>query len=311
MALLTAGIATQAQTTQPELIPNFSFNLLRSQAAKSRGCLPDAHGQVTIESLEGVERMVMTVDGLPANTGFDVFVIQLPNAPFGVAWYQSDLETQATGDGKVTVQGRFNHETFSLSQGGPANGSDPTQGVTGPAVKDTNVVFRPTSQFHVGLWFNSAEDAAAAGCPGNVTPFNGEQHAGGQLQSLYTEASEYHSEALAMAKEQAKEAKKNGDAYGSAALEFAVAYGVVRMGHIALFLLASRDDVGLRSSVVSLAISSAIACPSERWPPHNAKRMAKGTAAAGTSGVPASQPIRPARRIRGPWCDTRLRNTVL
>ena len=27
-----------------------------------------------------------------------------------------------------------------------------------------------------------------------------------------------------MAKEQAKEAKKNGDAYGSAALEFAVAY---------------------------------------------------------------------------------------
>ena len=52
----------------------------------------------------------------------------------------------------------------------------------------------------------------------------GEQHSGGQLQSLYNDASEYHSEALAMAKEQAKEAKKNGDAYGSAALEFAVAY---------------------------------------------------------------------------------------
>ena len=52
----------------------------------------------------------------------------------------------------------------------------------------------------------------------------GEQHSGGQLKSLYNDASEYHAEALAMAKEQAKEAKKNGDAYGSAALEFAVAY---------------------------------------------------------------------------------------
>ena len=44
------------------------------------------------------------------------------------------------------------------------------------------------------------------------------------IRSLYNDASEYHSEAMAMAKEQAKEAKKNGDAYGSAALEFAVAY---------------------------------------------------------------------------------------
>jgi DNA-binding PadR family transcriptional regulator len=52
----------------------------------------------------------------------------------------------------------------------------------------------------------------------------GEQHSGNQLQALYTGANEYHAEALAMAKEQAKEAKKNGDAYGSAALEFAVAY---------------------------------------------------------------------------------------
>jgi len=45
-----------------------------------------------------------------------------------------------------------------------------------------------------------------------------------QLKTLYTGANEYHSEALAMAREQAKEAKKAGDAYGAAALEFAVAY---------------------------------------------------------------------------------------
>lgn len=52
----------------------------------------------------------------------------------------------------------------------------------------------------------------------------GEQHTGTQLRDLVTEANEYHSEALASAREQAKDAKKNGDTYGAAALEFAVAY---------------------------------------------------------------------------------------
>jgi low temperature requirement protein LtrA len=48
------------------------------------------------------------------------------------------------------------------------------------------------------------------------------------------------------------------EAFGDRALLFAIAYGMVRAGQIALFLIASRDDPGLRRSVVSLAISSAI-----------------------------------------------------
>jgi low temperature requirement protein LtrA len=47
-------------------------------------------------------------------------------------------------------------------------------------------------------------------------------------------------------------------AFGGLALEFALAYAVVRAAHIALFLLASRDDPALRKSVVGLAGSSAI-----------------------------------------------------
>jgi low temperature requirement protein LtrA len=47
-------------------------------------------------------------------------------------------------------------------------------------------------------------------------------------------------------------------AFGERALTFAIAYGVVRAGQIALFWLASRDDPALRRSVVTLAISSAI-----------------------------------------------------
>jgi low temperature requirement protein LtrA len=47
-------------------------------------------------------------------------------------------------------------------------------------------------------------------------------------------------------------------AFGDRALTFAIAYGVVRAGQIALFIIASRDDAALRRSIVSLAISSAI-----------------------------------------------------
>lgn len=161
----------------------FHFDMVRSTAAANAGCVPNAVAHVTVQKRDENERMTIRAEGLPPNTGFDLFVIQLPNAPFGVAWYQSDLETEGSGRGTVTVQGRFNVETFSLSQGGPAGGSDPTMNVTGPAVKDTNVVFRGTHQYHLGLWFNSPTDAANAHCPGATTPFNGEQNAGSQVLS--------------------------------------------------------------------------------------------------------------------------------
>ena len=48
------------------------------------------------------------------------------------------------------------------------------------------------------------------------------------------------------------------EAFGSLALEFALAYGAVRYAQIALFVLASRDDPGLRHSVTGLAISTTI-----------------------------------------------------
>jgi low temperature requirement protein LtrA len=48
------------------------------------------------------------------------------------------------------------------------------------------------------------------------------------------------------------------DAFAETGLEFALAYGVVRAGHIALFLLASRDDPGLRQSVAGLGFGTAI-----------------------------------------------------
>jgi low temperature requirement protein LtrA len=48
-------------------------------------------------------------------------------------------------------------------------------------------------------------------------------------------------------------------AFGAEALLFAFAYGAVRVAHIVLFMLASREDPELRSSVLGLAASTAIA----------------------------------------------------
>ncbi len=49
------------------------------------------------------------------------------------------------------------------------------------------------------------------------------------------------------------------ESFGNLALLFALAYGVVRTAHIALFMLASPDDDALRHSVLGLAASTVIA----------------------------------------------------
>jgi len=48
-------------------------------------------------------------------------------------------------------------------------------------------------------------------------------------------------------------------AFDDRALAFALAYAIVRTAHVALFILASRDDPALRRSVVDLAISTTLA----------------------------------------------------
>jgi hypothetical protein len=94
---------------------------------------------------------------------FDLFTIQNSNqlangqpnratANFGLAWYQSDIETNGTGRAHVAIK------TILLDQ---IFGFDPAVGLG------------PTNTFHLGFWFNNPSD-----CGGTVTPFNGEHHAG-------------------------------------------------------------------------------------------------------------------------------------
>ena len=122
--------------------------------------------------------MDVTVEGLPANTDFDFFVIQVPKAPFGVAWYQGDIQTDSHGRGSQRFIGRFNIETFAV-----APGSAPAPVVFNGPFPDAslNPSFNPIQMYHLGLWFGSPQAASAAGCPATVTPFNGEHNAGIQV----------------------------------------------------------------------------------------------------------------------------------
>jgi len=157
---------------------NTIFSMVRSSGAVAAGCIPNAVGRVTINHLGTVENMHVEVSGLPANTEFDLFVIQLPNAPFGLSWYQGDIETDSTGRGVGDFVGRFSIETFIVAPGsGPAPVVHKVDASTNPATA-------PVHTFHLGLWFGSAAAAIAAGCPGTVTPFNGDHTAG--IQALST-----------------------------------------------------------------------------------------------------------------------------
>ncbi len=180
LALAALALATLASTPAKATdSDDLRFDLVRSPALNTvSNFVPNAHGRVTVESVGPVELMEVKVWGLPPNTDFDFFVIQVPNAPFGLSWYQGDIETNRFGVGYGRFVGRFNIETFIV-----APGTAPAPVIFNNAFPDasTNPKTAPVHTYHLGLWFNSPLDAVKAGGPGGVTPFNGEHNAGVQV----------------------------------------------------------------------------------------------------------------------------------
>lgn len=157
-----------------------TFQMVRSPGIVTAGCLPHAGAKVTIRTTGPVETMNIRAEGLPPNIEFDFFVIQVPNAPFGVAWYLGDLNTNRKGVAEAKFIGRFSNLTFSVAPGtAPAPQVDGADGTQNPA-------FTPIHQQHLGLWFTSPVDATAAGCPGGTTPFNATHDAGVQVLNTST-----------------------------------------------------------------------------------------------------------------------------
>ena len=175
---LMMGVASGAMAQTPTPDGSIRFQMQRSVAVGKAGCMPHGAANVTVKSYGEFEILHLDASGLPPNAGFDLFVIQVPNAPFGLSWYQGDMQSDATGHAVGTFIGRFNEETFIVAPGV----------TTAPVVHDTDAATNPQTDpvhtYHVGLWFNSPQDAAKAGCPTTVTPFNGEHNAG--IQALST-----------------------------------------------------------------------------------------------------------------------------
>ena len=153
-----------------------SFELVPSGGVKT--CLPKAAGTVQITPAGPVELMEVTVKGLPPDSDFNLFLIQVPTAPFGISWYEGDIHTDKNGNGHQHFTGRFSIETFAV-----AVGSAPAPSVFNGAFPDAtlNPPFNPIQIYHLGLWFDSPKTAQAAGCPATVTPFSGSHDAGIQV----------------------------------------------------------------------------------------------------------------------------------
>jgi hypothetical protein len=148
-AMALVGAAPQVFAAEGD---NNSFNLAVSPGLT---CLPTAaHARVTVSDLGPVQNLHLEVFGLTPNNSFTVFVTQHNARPFGLSWYQGEVNTNSKGSGVADYTGIFSDETFLLD--------------------DTT----PVSMGHIGIWFADPNDAARAGCSGITTPFDGDHAAG-------------------------------------------------------------------------------------------------------------------------------------
>jgi hypothetical protein len=151
---VVAGLTGMVPRANAAASLSTTFNMVPSAGAT---CLPSiAHARVTISDLGPVQNLHLEVFSLPPNTSFTTFVIQHPNKPFGLGWYQGDIETDGHGRGVADFRGIFDDETFIVSDS-------------------------PVQMDHLGIWFADPNDAVKAGCAATVTPFDGDHAAGIQV----------------------------------------------------------------------------------------------------------------------------------
>jgi hypothetical protein len=176
LACAQVGAAPRAKT-QPQPGEEVEFKMIRT-ANLPANCVPEAYGRVTIENVGGVEEMKVRLYGLPPDTTFVLWVIQVPNGPFATGWYEGDMTTDSNGRARQRFLGRFNEETVVVA---PTARSAPVVHNGQFADANVNPPTAPVHAFHLGLWFDSPEAAAKAHCPTAVTPFNGDHTAGVQV----------------------------------------------------------------------------------------------------------------------------------
>ena len=179
------GLAAVAGCFAAAVAPAHAASETRFRLVKTNGlaptCAPHAKAWAKLETLGFAEKLTISVEGFKPGTPLVLFALQVPNFPFGLGWYLSDLEVGY--DGKVTksIITRLNDETFAV-----AIGKAPAPTPHGHADGATNPVFPPVHTFHLGIWFDSVEAGAENGCIGGPTPFNGDHTAGVQVLNTGT-----------------------------------------------------------------------------------------------------------------------------
>lgn len=129
-----------------------------------RKCMPKAKVYVRVDLTTdevGFDTVTFDVSGLPANTSFTAFFLEIPASPFGAAEYFGDVDTDKYGKAHVQFK-LIAEEAFSST----LVGKDRVR-------KELN---------HMGMWFADPKDddfCFGAG-KGAVTPFDGDDEAGVQ-----------------------------------------------------------------------------------------------------------------------------------
>jgi hypothetical protein len=139
------------------------FHVVPSSATLKR-CMPHAKVDFTVALLTdqtGRDKVHVDASGLPPNTSFTTFLLEVPASPFGAAEYFGDVDTDKYGRAHVDFE-LIVEEAFASTL------------VDGKRVRvDLN---------HVGMWFAdpAADDFCLGKGGGAVTPFDGDNEAGVQ-----------------------------------------------------------------------------------------------------------------------------------
>jgi hypothetical protein len=140
---------------------------------------PNAKGVVTIvqgnPEVSLFDTVTVDVEGMPPDTTFTIFFIELANKPFGHVQYVADLHTREDGTGDVTFQ-TITLVAFAADAANPGTSKDQSGDASGIQLE------------HLGMWFSSLQDAQKALNDNTLkgTPFDGGNpplHAGPQAMT--------------------------------------------------------------------------------------------------------------------------------
>ena len=167
----TAGLGANTAIGASPKVASTTFSLHPAVALipcmrQNAGTTPTATATITRGRLNDTQRIKLT--GFKPGLVFDLFTIQNSNqtatgdptpgfANFGMAWYQSEIKVNTSGEARATIQTILLDEVF---------GFDAATGLP------------PTNTFHLGFWFDDPTTAIPCGFSGVPTPFNGEHSAG-------------------------------------------------------------------------------------------------------------------------------------